>query len=439
MQKGQRVFIVDYDSCSPLGIGNENIMKSIHDNYSAGNTITSFSTEGLGATGAAEVRGDLAKIYANELPQIKKMAHYDKKLELMVANYHLMKTRLEKMLMPIPEEKKGVILGLGLDVTPLETIQAEFFAPSTNPAWNYINAIEKLNYGQGRVNTLLNPLDISAIYLAEKLGLAAFQKTILTACTASTQAIIYATRALQTGEVEAVLAGGTDSIINLMAYLAFGKLGVMSTSSEHPSKYCKPLDLARRGTLIGEAAGLSLLANEEAVSKYSLPTKFEIIGMGNTLDGYKITAPDPKGLGMKAAIGNAVASAQISAEQIDYINLHGTGTLSNDEIELQSIVELFEEKAANISVSSTKSRHGHAIAAAGIQEFNLLMSCMEENIVPYNLNLENPISVTHPIDIVMHENKKKNLNIGMTNNFAFGGVNSSIIIKKVSYGSSITK
>lgn len=430
----QRVFVVDYDSCSPLGLGQTEIMASLRENRSAGDYITLFNTEGIATAGAAEVKGDLATLYRSETTQVKTMLRYDRKLELVVANYHLMRERLEKILAPIPEERKGVILGLGLDVTPLEKIQEDLLEFADEPEWSYINAIKKLNSRSERVNTLLNPLDISSIYLADKLGLGAFQKTVLTACTASTQAIIYAVKALETGEVDAVLAGGTDSIINLMAYLAFGKLGVMSTAPEHPSTYCKPLDVSRRGALIGEASGLCVLVNEEALKKYNLQARFEVLGVGNSLDGYRITAPDPQGTGMKAAIQEALFSSGIHPGEIDYINLHGTGTRSNDEIEVQSIIEVFGDAVKKVSVSSTKSRHGHAIAAAGIQEFNLLMSCMEENLVPHNLNLENPV-FEGALDIVKGENKNKELKLGMTNNFAFGGVNSSIVIKKGHYGS----
>lgn len=258
----------------------------------------------------------------------------------------------------------------------------------------------------------------------------AFQKTVLTACAASTQAIVFGARAIQEGEVDLVLAGGTDSIINLMAYIAFGKLGIMSGSPEHPSKYCKPLDANRSGALIGEAAGLCVLVSEDLVKKHGLKPKFEILGFGNSLDGHKITAPDPEGMGMKAAIREALVSSGVDPKEVQYVNLHGTGTRSNDEVELQSLIEVFADHAKSVSVSSTKSRHGHAIAAAGIQEFNLLLSCMEENIVPCNLNLETPI-LNDKVDIVMNQNRKRELKVAMTNNFAFGGVNTSIVVKKV--------
>ncbi len=428
--KHERVFVIDYDTCSPLGIGKKEIMKSIRDNRSAGDFIARFDISGIEQTGAAEVRNSIGQFYCEESQLVKEIMSYDRKLELIVANYFFMKNRIEQILDRIPSDKKGVAIGVGLDVTPFECIKNEVDYLNKIPEWKYINAIKEKNANQININQLLNPLDISSIYLADVLSLGAFQRTILTACAASTQAIIYASKALQAGEVDAVVAGGTDSIINLIAYLAFGKLGIMSTSPEHPSKCCRPLDISRKGALIGEASGLCILANESSLKKYNLEPKFEILGFGNSLDGYRITAPDPSGSGMITAVKTALLSSKIKADQIDYINLHGTGTRSNDDVEVTSLIDVFGEYAKNISISSTKSRHGHAIAAAGIQEFNILMSCMEENLVPYNLNLENH-AFGDAIDVVRGENRTRNLNIGMTNNFAFGGVNSSIIIKKI--------
>lgn len=425
-----KVYVVDYDSCSPLGLGKNEINQSIQDNKSCGDNVTLFNTEGLGHSGAAEVRGNLAALYESEMPQIKEAIKYDRKLELLVANYFLMKPRLDDLCSKIPAERKGIVLGLGLDVSPLENLEEHFLEFSDDPQWSYINSIRKLNQNNSRLNSVLNPLDIYAIYFADRLNLGAFQRTTLTACAASTQAIVYAAKAIQEGEADLVVAGGSDSIINMMAYIAFGKLAIMSSSSEHPGKYCKPLDIARSGALVGEASGLCVLVNEETVKKFSLKPICEILGFGNSLDGYKITAPDPEGLGMRTAIEEALISSGIHPREVDYINLHGTATRSNDEVELQSIINVFGEDAKNVAVSSTKSRHGHAIAAAGIQEFNLLLGCMEKNLIPHTLNLENPI-FSDKIDCVIGQNRTKKLQVAMTNNFAFGGVNTVIVIKKV--------
>ncbi len=432
-----RVFVLDYESVTPLGVGQEAIFESLNSNYMGGREVSSFSTEGLKNHGAAEAEQDLSRFYQDEPEHIQRIIAFDRKFELMFVNYKIFKNRLLEIFKDHDPKRAGVILGVGLDVSPIEKLEPYLEKYMDNP----MNAFEKVliefnSKEEKALSVLQNPLDLSALYLAQELSLAAFQKTVITACTSSTQAITLGYKAISRSQADAVLVGGTDSIINLMAYVAFGKLGVISNSDKDPSLYCRPFDHSRDGTLVGEASGLCVLASEEFVRKHNLKPKFEILGFGNTLDGHKITSADPSGDGMRRALSMAIEMSGISPSDLDYVNLHGTATRLNDELELNSFMEVVGEAASNITVSSTKSRHGHAIAAAGIQEFNLLCSCMENDFVPGNMNLENPV-IESGIDLPK-ANKNKPLTVGMTNNFAFGGVNTSIIVKKLSnYESSV--
>ena len=422
----QKVYLVDYELISPLGIGKETVWDSIHQNKIPNTTIRQFNTAGLADAAAAEV-GDISYLYKDEESDILNCLRYDRKFELTVAAYHKMKDRLIDLCDQFEDERCGVIFGLGIDVSPFEKLEKELVSnmdQKGNPAYNLAL---KINPGKGKVNTLFNPLEISAIYLAEKLGLAAFQKTTLTACAASTQAISFACSAIKRGEADLVVSGGTDSIVNQLAYMAFSKLGILAPNN-HDGTACKPFDMMRNGTLAGEASGICVLVSEKMVKKLKLNPLFEIIGYGNSLDAYKINAPDPSGKGMQNAIKAAVEMANIKAKDIDYINLHGTGTLPNDPIELDALKAVFGEKVNSIPMSSTKDRHGHAIASAGIQELGILCLAMENNCIPSNLNLKK--SIRSEMDLVQNNNRKKDLRIGMTNNFAFGGVNSSLILKK---------
>ncbi|MBT4791805.1 MAG: hypothetical protein HON90_09555 [Halobacteriovoraceae bacterium] len=395
----------------------------------AGQNPKDFSTSGLKSHGVAFVDKDVSSLYTNESEQIIEVAKYDRKFELLIATYKLFEKRLKNYLVNSDPMRSGVILGVGLDVTPIEKLNnymAKYLAESELA---FLQTLLDFNSNKDEsLAKLQNPLDISSIYIAEKLRLAAFQKTLITACTSSTQAIALAYKSILNDEADVVITGGTDSIINLMAYTAFGKLGVIAKSDKSPKEYCKPFDVNRTGALVGEAAGLSLLASEEYIKSHNIKPRFEILGYGNSLDGHKITSADPSGDGMRRALQMSLNMSGVDPKTIDYVNLHGTATRLNDELELKSLMEVFGDSCENTSVSSTKSRHGHAIAAAGIQEFNLLCNCMENNFVPASRNLEKPI-IDSGIDL-LKENKNKNLVIGMTNNFAFGGVNSSLIIKK---------
>lgn len=423
-----KVYLVDYEIISPLGLGKESVWKSIENNSTVKTEISRFNSIGLSDAAAAEV-GEVSHLIKDEEASLLNSLQYDRKFELTVATYHKMKDRLLAITNKVEKERCGVIFGLGIDVTPFEKLEDQLLSIvdlEGNPAYNLA---EKINPKNGQINTLFNPLDISAIYLAEKMGLAAFQKTTLTACAASTQAISSACSAIQRGEADLVISGGSDSIVNQLAFMAFSKLGILAPVGENGIE-CKPFDSMRNGTLAGEASGICVLVSEKLLEELQLKPLFEVIGFGNSLDAYKITAPDPEGLGMQKAIRDAVNMAQINAKDIDYINLHGTGTIPNDPIELAALKAVFGEDVNSIPMSSTKDRHGHAIAAAGIQELAILCLALENNCIPSNLNLKRSINTN--MDLVQKENRNQNLNIGMTNNFAFGGVNSSIILKKIS-------
>jgi 3-oxoacyl-[acyl-carrier-protein] synthase II len=427
----KKVYVLDYETISPLGIGEEEISNSIKSNYIAGQDPCGFSTDGLKSHGAAFVDQDLSALYKKEPSEILDVIKYDRKFELLVSTYKLAEKRLKSILAGSNPDRAGVILGVGLDVTPIEKIKKHMdrYLDSSESAFQD-TLLDFNSFENQTLAKLQNPLDLASVYLAEELNLGAFQKTVITACTSSTQAISLSYKSIVNNEADIVLTGGTDSIINLMAYTAFGKLGIIAKSDKSAKEYCKPFDVNRCGALVGEAAGLCLLASEDYVLRHGLKPRFELLGYGNSLDGYKITSADPSGDGMRRAIEMSINMSGVDVQDIDYVNLHGTATRLNDELELKSFMEVVGDRGQNISVSSTKSRHGHAIAAAGIQEFNLLCNCMENNLAPGSVNLEKPV-VESGIDLIKI-NKLKDLKIGMTNNFAFGGVNSSLIIRKVS-------
>lgn len=456
----ERVFVLDYDIVSSLGIGKDVLKNNLKKNLSAEKIIENFYHEGLDLHVAAEISDNLTHYYNDEKEKIMELAQNDRKFELIVVNYYLMKERLHEIFKKSKKERAGVILGIGADTTLFALIEQYLEQSDNEELEEYINKLSELstdnkitientenNYQEVKsksdstknlltkfselsINKYFNAYDIHSIFLAEKLQLGAFQKSLLTACTSSTQAIGFAFNSIQNNEADVVLTGGTDSIVNLPAFISFDKLGALAPQSETLGETCKPFDNSRQGTLASEAAGLCVLASESFVKENNLSPKFELLGFGNTLDAYKITAPNPTGKGMKRAIEQAIISAGISNKDIDYINTHGTGTHLNDKAEANAFVDVFGNDLEEISFSSTKDRHGHAIASAGIQEFAVLCASMEQNLVPRTLNLKNPIP-KEGFNPVKNENVEKEINVGMTCNYAFGGVNSVLIVKKI--------
>lgn len=424
----KKVYIIEYDLISPLGCGKDEVFISLSQNKASEHKIERFDTTGIPFNTAAEIRFGLSGLYSSEDQKVKAVLAYDRKFELAVSVFHLMKERLFRIFERAEPSRKGIIFGMGADVTPFELIQHEL-AVQTNVQNPYFETIIKINQRAGGPNLLFNPYDLCTIYLAEKLSLGAFQKTSLTACAASNQAVGLAYQSIKNGQADLVLAGGSDSILNAMAFASFFKLGVLSGNCEN-GKTCRPFDVNRNGTLAGEAAGLCVLAGEDFIQKNQVKPLFEILSWGNTLDAYQITSPDPEGKGMMRALDEAISKSGKAPADIDYINLHGTGTRLNDQLEIMALKNIFGRDLKKIPISSTKDRHGHAIAAAGIQELAILCLALENNFVPCNMNLEKPID-TENTDLVMNLNRNTSISTGMNCNYSFGGVNTALIIQKL--------
>lgn len=424
----ERVFIVDHELVSPIALGRDKIVASIKNNFTADRFITRTSTEGLPFKKAAEVQESLIDFYKSESKIFKSVCEIDRKLELLAAAWGLAEKRLEPLIQKFNPEKTGIILGVGAEATAYEFFDKEirnFLHQRLNSINELIVHLNKSN--DGKINRMNNPYDLYAVYLGKKFNAAAFQKSILTACVSSTQALALAYDSISRNQAEVIIAGGTDSIINLTAIMAFGKLGVIAETDERIS--CRPFDNNRFGTVAGEAAGFAVLVSESFLQKNGITPLAELTGYGNTLDGFKITAPDPSGIAMSKAIKDAIVNSGISPEQIDYVNAHGTGTRQNDEIELEAIRTAFGSVANTVAISSTKDRHGHAIAAAGIQELSILLETMKHEILPGNLNLLNPIRTDMNL---LRGNISKKIDYALTSNFAFGGINTVLAVKNCS-------
>jgi 3-oxoacyl-[acyl-carrier-protein] synthase II len=419
-----KVYIIDYELLSPIAVGADKVIENIRANFHANRPIQRFDTAGIPFKNAAEIREDLRYLYQKETQRIKDICFADRIFELMVGCYHLAAPRMEELAKLFEPERTGVIMGIGADVTQFELFEEEILSMLSEDNQAIVELFTKLNDSNDRLNSVINPYDVYGLFLANKFNAAAYQKSILTACVSSTQALALAYDSIKTGEVDVVIAGGADSLVNTLATIAFGKLGVIP--DDQVDGRCKPFDLNRTGALAGESAGFAVLASEAFVEKHQLKKKAQLLGYGNTLDAYKITAPDPSGDSMTKAIEMAISSAGITADQIDYINAHGTGTRHNDHLELKCLIRALGEKAYKIPISSTKSRHGHAIAAAGIQEFCILLECMKHNMIPGNLNLDLPCETEMNL---ITDNQNGEIEYALTNNFAFGGINTVLAVK----------
>ena len=254
---------------------------------------------------------------------------------------------------------------------------------------------------------------------------------VVTACATGAHAIGDASRLIQYGDADVMVAGGAEATVGRLAMAGFCALRAMSSGyNDTPEKASRPYDKDRDGFVMGEGAGCVILEEYEHAKARGAKIYAEVKGYGLSGDAYHITAPASDGDGGFRAMTAALKNAGMTPGDIDYLNTHGTSTPLGDEIELKAIERLFGNSAANLSVSSTKSAIGHLLGAAGAVEAIFCALAIRDGMIPPTLNLENP-SVETAIDLTPNTAKKKTVKAAMSNSFGFGGTNAAVILTAV--------
>src|SRR5438067_9368344 len=250
-------------------------------------------------------------------------------------------------------------------------------------------------------------------------GISAPCQVIANACASGTNAIGHAFECVRSGRYQRVLAGGYDAISELVF------TGFDSLQASTPEK-CRPFDRHRAGMVLGEGAAVLALENLELARKRDAPVLAEIVGYGISTDNFHITQPDPSGVGPRQAMERALHSAQISADEVDYINAHGTATIFNDAAEGKAISALFN----GVPVSSTKSMMGHSLGAAGAIEAIFCLLALKDQFLPANINF-GTLDDRLDLNVVANESRPAAVRMALSNSFGFGGTNASILIRRV--------
>ena len=251
----------------------------------------------------------------------------------------------------------------------------------------------------------------------------------VSACAAGTIALGTAFRAIRNGACDVLVAGGADSLLFPYGIHAFNSLGALSEKNELGAKALAPFDKHRSGTLLGEGAAYLLLEEFEHARARRRRPLAEVFGFGASMDAYHPVMPDPSGQGAEQAMRNALADGGISAEKIDYINAHGTGTFHNDLMESKAILSVFGDRGRTLPVSSSKTFFGHLLTAAGAVEAAATLLPLIEDIIPPTLHFQTP-DPDIPLDCVPNQSRKGEVRLAMTNSYGLGGQNASLIIGK---------
>ena len=265
--------------------------------------------------------------------------------------------------------------------------------------------------------------------IALEFGLTGLSYGVSSACATGSHSIANAMMILKLGLADVVLAGGSEAAICetfLQSYIA---MRALSTRNDEPEQASRPFDQDRDGFVIAEGCGVLVLETLEKAQERGAPILAELVGAGMTCDAFHITSAHPDGRGAAQAITAALDCAGLNAEEVDYVNAHGTSTPVNDPIETKALKTAFGDHAYRMPVSSTKSMTGHAIGAAGALEAIICVKAMEANIIPPTINLDNP-SPDCDLDYVPHTARSKELDIVMSNSFAFGGQNCVLIFRE---------
>jgi 3-oxoacyl-[acyl-carrier-protein] synthase II len=271
---------------------------------------------------------------------------------------------------------------------------------------------------------------MAAGFASIKYNLQGTNYSTVSACASGAHAIGESLRLIQRGEADVMVTGGSEATICPIGIEGFTSCRALSTNfNDDPERASRPFDESRDGFVMGEGAGILILEEMEFAKKRNANILCEIIGYGSSADAFHYTLPEPTGDGAYRAMENALRDAKLDTSQISYINAHGTSTPAGDQVEISAVDKLFSNCDKRVQMSSTKSQIGHLLGAAGAVEAIYSICSINEGVVPFNKNLDNPC-VHENIDLIRNEARETKLENVISNSFGFGGTNVSIIFTK---------
>jgi 3-oxoacyl-[acyl-carrier-protein] synthase II len=390
-----RVAVVAAGAISPLGFGLAETLDSLRKSRDCVSPVTRFSVAQCRCKTAGQVSDDRLLAGRGEAPRSRRLHRAS----------HMMIRALNEVLAQEPRfEPELTVIG----TTSGGMSYGEHYYRSLRQAGDLRRAPTWIaNY----------PAQKPVIDAQETFGISAPCQVIANACASGTNAIGHAFECVRSGRYQRVLAGGYDAISELVF------TGFDSLQASTPEK-CRPFDRHRTGMVLGEGAAILGLENLDSAQKRGAPVLAEIIGYGISTDNFHITQPDPTGIGAQQAMQQALQSARVSADEVDYINAHGTATLFNDAAEGKAISGLFN----GVPVSSTKGMMGHSLGAAGAIEAVICLLALQHQFLPPNINfgaLDDHLN----LNIVANEARAAVLRTALSNSFGFGGTNASILMR----------
>lgn len=416
----RRVVVTGMGLVTPVGVGVDASWQAITAGKSGVSAIEHFETSDLTCRIAAQVgRGDggFSADHVMAPKEQRKVGEFI--LFAMVAAHEAIG---QSGWVADTEEKQcrtGVLIGSGIGGLPVIEKTARLIDES----------------GPRRVSPFFIPsclINLASGHVSIKYGFKGPNHSVVTACSTGAHAIGDASRLIQYGDADVMIAGSAEATVCRTGIAGFAAARALSTSyNDTPEKASRPWDEGRDGFVMGEGAGIVVLEEYEHAKARGATIYGEVAGYGLSGDAHHITAPADDGDGGFRAMQAALKHAGLNPEEIGYINAHGTSTPKGDEIELGAVKRLFVNALDTISMSSTKSSIGHLLGGAGSVEAIFSLLAMHQGVLPPTLNLDNPSESCKGIDLVPREAKEKSVNAVLSNSFGFGGTNASVVFKSV--------
>ena len=413
----KRVVVTGLGALTPIGNSVPDFWNGLKNGVSGAGPITRFDASKFKTRFACEVKDFNPEDYMHR----KDARKQDRYTQLAMAACQEAVNDSNINLESINLDRSGVIWGSGIG--GIET----FFSETKEFA---------LGDGTPKFSPFFIPkmiADIASGQISMKYGFRGPNFTTVSACASATNAMIDAFNYIRLGKADVVISGGSEASVNEAGIGGFNALKALSTRNDDPSTASRPFDAERNGFVLGEGAGAIILEEYEHAKKRGATIYAEMVGAGLSADAHHITAPHPEGLGAKNVMKNALEDAGMKAEDIDYINVHGTSTPLGDVAETKAILSVFGEHAYNLNISSTKSMTGHLLGAAGAVEAIASILAVKNNLIPPTINHQNvDENIDKKLNLTFNKAQEREVNVALSNTFGFGGHNASVIFKRYS-------
>ena len=411
----KRVVVTGIGALTPIGNTADEYWKGLSTGVSGAAPITRFDAEKFKTRFACEVKNYDQNNYfdrkeARKMDLFTQFAH-------IVADEAVKDSALD--LEKINSDRAGVIWGAGIG--GLKTLQDEV-----------------MNFTKGDGTPRYNPFfvpkmiaDIAPGMISIKYGFRGPNFTTVSACASGTNAIIDSYNYIRLGMADVFITGGSEAAVCESGVGGFNALKALSERNDSPETASRPFDKDRDGFVLGEGAASLILEDYDHAVARGAKIYAELIGGGMSADAYHMTAPHPEGIGATNVMINALKDANISPEEVDYINVHGTSTPLGDVSESMAILNVFKDHAYNLNISSTKSMTGHLLGAAGAIEAAACVMAIKNGEVPPTINhFTDDEQFDSKLNFTFNKSQKRDIKVALSNTFGFGGHNTSIIFRK---------